>query len=548
MLKQSSKNKLLEFFNLKLKGNKVENKIFIFDTTLRDGEQSPGASLNIYEKLEIAHQLARLNVDVIEAGFPISSPAQFEAVKLISSEVDKTIAALARANEKDIDSALKALSQAKSKRIHTFTSTSDFHIMGKFGHEKYGKSLAEKRETILKMAYDSVKYAKSLCSDVEFSAEDAGRTDINYLAEVIYTAIEAGANVVNIPDTTGYTLPKEFGEKIAQLKKLVKNIDKAAISVHCHNDLGLAVANSISAIENGARQIECTMNGIGERAGNASLEEIVMAIKVRNDLLKYSTNIETKEIYNSSKLVSGFTGILVQRNKAIVGENAFAHESGIHQDGMLKDRNTYEIMTPELVGYPRTKIILGRHSGRHGLKVRLKELGYEITDQKLDEVYSAFTELADKKKEVFDEDLRIIMGDSVSHKNEHYELNYLHVISGSGSIPTAVVRIKKDNEIKEESSIGDGPVDAVFNAIERALGIKQQIESYNVRSVTSGRQAMGEVLVRIRSNSRSFTGRGISTDIIEASAKAYLNALNKKEQDESLLKTANEENNLITVV
>ena len=308
------------------------------------------------------------------------------------------------------------------------------------------------------------------------------------------------------------------------------------------------MANSISAIENGARQIECTVNGIGERAGNASLEEIVMAIKVRNDLLQFSTNIETREIYNSSKLVSGFTGIIVQRNKAIVGENAFAHESGIHQDGMLKNRNTYEIMTPELVGYPRTKIILGRHSGRHGLKVRLKELGYEVSDQKLDEVYSAFTELADKKKEVFDEDLRIIMGDSVSHKNEHYELNYLHVVSGSGSIPTAVVRIKKDNEIREESSTGDGPVDAVFNAIERALGIKQQIESYNVRSVTSGRQAMGEVLVRIRSNSRSYTGRGISTDIIEASAKAYLNALNKKEEYETLLKTESEENNLITVV
>lgn len=548
MLKKYSTNKQSEFFYFKLKGKKLENRIFIFDTTLRDGEQSPGASLNIYEKLEIAHQLARLNVDIIEAGFPVSSPAQFDAVKAIASEVDKTIAALARANEKDIDAAFKALEPAKSKRIHTFTSTSDFHIMGKFGHQKYGRSLAEKRDNIIKMAYDSVRYAKTICDDVEFSAEDAGRTDINYLAEVIYTAIEAGANVVNIPDTTGYTLPKEFGEKIAQLKKLVKNIDKAIISVHCHNDLGLAVANSISAIENGVRQIECTVNGIGERAGNASLEEIVMAIKVRNDLLKYSTNIETREIYNSSKLVSGFTGILVQRNKAIVGENAFAHESGIHQDGMLKDRNTYEIMTPELVGYPRTKIILGRHSGRHGLKVRLKELGYEITDQKLDEVYSAFTELADKKKEVFDEDLRIIMGDSVSHKNEHYELNYLHVISGSGSIPTAVVRIKKDNEIKEESSIGDGPVDAVFNAIERALGIKPQIESYNVRSVTSGRQAMGEVLVRIRSNSRSFTGRGISTDIIEASAKAYLNALNKKEQHESLIKTTNEENNLITVV
>lgn len=526
----------------------MDNKIYIFDTTLRDGEQSPGASLNIYEKLEIAHQLARLNVDVIEAGFPISSPAQFEAVKLIASEVDKTIAGLARANEKDIYSAYQALLPAKSKRIHTFTSTSDFHILGKFGHEKYGISLAEKRETILRMTYDSVKYAKSLCDDVEFSAEDAGRTEINYLTEVVQAAIEAGANVVNIPDTTGYTLPTEFGNKIAQLKKLVKNIDKAIISVHCHNDLGLAVANSISAIENGARQIECTINGIGERAGNASLEEIVMAIKVRNDLLKYSTNIETREIYNSSKLVSGFTGILVQRNKAIVGENAFAHESGIHQDGMLKDRNTYEIMTPELVGYPKTKIILGRHSGRHGLKVRLNELGYEISEDKLNDVYAAFTELADKKKEVFDEDLRIIMGDTITHKNEHYELNYLHVISGSGSIPTAVVRIKKDSEIKEESSTGDGPVDAVFNAIERALNIKQQIESYNVRSVTSGRQAMGEVLVRIRSNSRSYTGRGVSTDIIEASAKAYLNALNKKEEYESLLKAESEENNLITVV
>ena len=526
----------------------MDNKIYIFDTTLRDGEQSPGASLNIYEKLEIAHQLAKLNVDVIEAGFPISSPTQFEAVRLISSEVDKTIAALARANEKDIDAAFKALSQAKFKRIHTFTSTSDFHIMGKFGHEKYGISLTEKRETILRMAYDSVKYAKSLCEDVEFSAEDAGRTDINYLAEVIYTAIDAGANVVNIPDTTGYTLPKEFGDKIAQLKKLVKNIDRAIISVHCHNDLGLAVANSISAIENGARQIECTVNGIGERAGNASLEEIVMAIKVRNDLLKYSTNIETREIYNSSKLVSGFTGMLVQRNKAIVGENAFAHESGIHQDGMLKDRNTYEIMTPELVGYPKTKIVLGRHSGRHGLKVRLKELGYEVTDENLSEVYAAFTELADKKKEVFDEDLRMIMGDSITHKNEHYELDYLHINSGTGSIPTAVVRIKKDQNIKEESSVGDGPVDAVFNAIERALGIKQQIESYNVRSVTSGRQALGEVLVRIRSNSRSFTGRGVSTDIIEASAKSYLNALSKKEEEESLVKTKNEKNNLINVV
>ena len=526
----------------------MDNKVFIFDTTLRDGEQSPGASLNIYEKLEIAHQLAKLNVDVIEAGFPISSPAQFEAVKMIASDVNKTIAGLARANEKDIDAAYQALQPAKSKRIHTFTSTSDFHILGKFSHEKYGRSLTEKRETILRMTFDSVKYAKSLCDDVEFSAEDAGRTDINYLSEVIHAAIEAGANVVNIPDTTGYTIPDEFGNKIAQLRKLVNNIDKAIISVHCHNDLGLAVANSIAAIEKGARQIECTINGIGERAGNASLEEIVMAIKVRYDLLNYSTNVNTKEIFNTSKLVSGFTGILVQRNKAIVGENAFAHESGIHQDGMLKDRNTYEIMTPEMVGYPKTKIILGRHSGRHGLKVRLKELGYELNEQKLNEVYQIFTELADKKKEVFDEDLRILMGDSITHKNEHYELEYLQISSGSVSIPTAVVRIKKDSEVLSESSTGDGPVDAVFNAIERALGIKQQIESYNVRSVTSGRQALGEVLVRVRSNSKSYTGRGISTDIIEASAKAYLNALNKKEEYELLMKTKTEENNLINVV
>ena len=323
----------------------MKEKIYIFDTTLRDGEQSPGASLNIFEKLEIAHQLAKLNVDVIEAGFPISSPAQFDAVYAIASEVDKTIAGLCRANEKDIDSAIKALEPAAKKRIHTFASTSDYHILGKFGHEKYGSSLEEKRETVLRMTFDSVKYAKSLCEDVEYSAEDAGRTDLVYLAEIIQTAIEAGANVVNIPDTTGYTFPTEFGNKIKYLKENVPNINEAQISVHCHNDLGLAVANSIASIENGARQVECTVNGIGERAGNASLEEIVMALKVRHDLLNFDTEINTREIYNTSKIVSGFTGILVQRNKAIVGENAFAHESGIHQDGMLKNRETYEIMT-----------------------------------------------------------------------------------------------------------------------------------------------------------------------------------------------------------
>lgn len=523
----------------------MKDKILIFDTTLRDGEQSPGASLNIYEKLEIAHQLAKLNVDVIEAGFPISSPAQFDAVHSIASEVDTTIAALCRANNKDIDAAYKSLKPANRKRIHTFTSTSDYHILGKFGHEKYGQSLQDKRKTILKMTYDAVQYAASFCDDIEYSAEDAGRTDIGYLAEIVEAAIEAGAKIVNIPDTTGYTIPTEYGKIISELKKRVSNIDKAIISVHCHNDLGLAVANSIAAVENGARQIECTINGIGERAGNASLEEIVMALKVRGDLFNYETEINTKEIFNTSKLVSGFTGLLVQRNKAIVGENAFAHESGIHQDGMLKSRDTYEIMTPETVGIPKTKIVLGRHSGRHGLKVRLQELGYDLNEKDILGIYESFTKLADKKKEVFDDDLRILMGDTISHKNDFYTLDYLQVSSGSSSIPTAVVRIKYEDKMIEESSTGDGPIDAVFNAIERALNISPEVESYNVRSVTSGRQALGEVLVRIRNNTHSFTGRGVSTDIIEASALAYLSAQNKKIENIKISENLKEENNLV---
>ena len=505
------------------------NRILIFDTTLRDGEQSPGASLNVHEKVEIAHQLAKLKVDVIEAGFPISSPAQFDAVKRIAEEVDAIIAGLARANEKDVKSAGEALVSAPKKRIHTFSSTSDYHIQGKFGHPRYGNTLEEKRKTIIKMSYDAVSYAKTFTDDVEFSAEDAGRTDIGYLADVIETAIEAGATTVNIPDTTGYTLPFEYGAKIAELVKRVKNIKKAVISVHCHNDLGLAVANSIAAIQNGARQIECTINGIGERAGNASLEELVMALNVRKDLLNYYTNIDTREIYNASKMVSAFTGMMVQRNKAIVGENAFSHEAGIHQDGVLKNRETYEIMTPESVGINTNKIVLGRHSGRHGLKVRLEQLGYTISEEELQRIYNSFTELADKKKEVFDDDLRMLMGDEIKKRDEIYELTYLQIHSGSNSIPNAVVRIKNGERVFEEAATGDGPVDAVFNAIERALAIKSEVESYQVRSVTSGRQAMGEVLVRIRSGEKSFTGRGISTDIIEASAKSYLSALNQKE-------------------
>lgn len=504
----------------------MSEKIIIFDTTLRDGEQSPGASLNVYEKLEIARQLAKLNVDVIEAGFPVSSPTQFEAVKRIADESEVIIAGLARAKEIDIKTAYDALRNAKRPRIHTFSSTSDIHILGKFGDSKYGATLEEKRKTVLQMSYDAVAYAKTFCNDVEFSAEDAGRTDIGYLADVIETAIDAGATTVNIPDTTGYTFPSEFGWKIAELKKRVKNIDKAIISVHCHNDLGLAVANSIVAIQNGSRQVETTINGIGERAGNASMEEIVMALKVRKDICQYHTDINFSEIYNTSRMVSGFTGIVVQPNKAIVGENAFAHESGIHQDGMLKNKQTYEIMTPESVGVNKTKIVLGRHSGRHGLKARLHELGYHPSEEELQRVYEMFLEIADKKKEVFDDDLRVLMGDEVYSKEDMCELNYMHVNAGTGTIPTATVRIKVGEKIYQESSPGDGPVDAVFNAIERALGIKLTVESYNVRSVTSGRQALGEAIVRIRSGENSFTGRGTSTDVIEASAKAFVQAIN----------------------
>ncbi len=508
----------------------MQNRIIIFDTTLRDGEQSPGASLSVNEKVEIARQLARLGVDVIEAGFPVSSPAQFDAVERIAGEVDVTVAALARAKEVDIKAAWDAIKNASKKRIHTFSSTSDYHILGKFGDDRYGRSLAEKRKTVIRMSIDAVRYAGSLCADVEFSAEDAGRTDIGYLADVVEAAIEAGAGTINIPDTTGYCVPDEFAGKIEELYKRVKNIGEAVISVHCHNDLGLAVANSLAAVRAGARQVECTINGIGERAGNASLEEFVMALHVRQDVMNYETGVDTRQIYNTSRLVSGFTGIVIQPNKAVVGENAFAHESGIHQDGMLKNRETYEIMTPELVGVPKTKIVLGRHSGRHGLAARLKALGYSVNDSDMTDIYQRFTELADKKKEVYDEDLRLLMGDAVEKSGEYYHLDYLQVNSGSQAIPTATVRIGFNGDTMEESATGDGPVDAIFNAIDRALQHSSKIESYQVRSVTAGRQAQGEVIVRIRENGLSFIGRGVSTDVIEASAKAYIRAINHRMQ------------------
>ena len=502
-----------------------KERIIVFDTTLRDGEQSPGASLNVQEKVEIARQLEKLGVDVIEAGFPASSPLQLEAVQRVSAESKAVVAALARAVENDITAAWKALQQARKPRIHTFIGTSDIHITGKFGSDRYGVSLQEKRQTILKMAVNAVTFAKTFTPDIEFSAEDAGRTDQVFLAEIIEAVIAAGATTVNIPDTTGYTWPSEFGRKIADLHNRVQNIGKAIISVHCHNDLGLAVANTLSAVEHGARQVECSMNGIGERAGNASLEEIVMALKVRSDLHNFYTGIVTEEIYNTSRMVSTFTGIIIQPNKAIVGDNAFSHESGIHQDGMLKNRHTYEVMTPESVGVPQTSIVLGRHSGKHGLKSRLLSLGYNLDDTELEVVYKRFVEIADKKKEVYDDDLRVLMGDERNKPRNAYELDYLHINSGTASIPTATIRIRHKEQIFEESATGDGPVDACFRAIERALGLESMVTSYSVRSTTAGRQALGEALVRIRDKNVSFNGRGVSTDIIEASAKAYLQAL-----------------------
>ena len=508
----------------------MKEKIVIFDTTLRDGEQSPGASLNVLEKVEIARQLAKLKVDIIEAGFPVSSPTQFEAVQQIAESVDVTITGLARAVEQDIQVAYDALKGARRFRIHTFIGTSDIHIKEKFRDNRYGRTLKDKRATILKMAQEAVAFAKTFTDDVEFSPEDAGRTDIGYLVEVVDAAIAAGAVTVNIPDTTGYTMPAEFGAKIAELRKRVTNIDQAMISVHCHNDLGLAVANSLSAIQNGARQVECTVNGIGERAGNAALEEIVMALKVREDYWGFQTGIQVEEIFNTSRMVSAFTGLIVQPNKAVVGDNAFAHEAGIHQDGILKSRQTYEIMSAESVGVAKTRMVLGRHSGRSGLAARLKELGYNLSKEDLQHAYDKFVELADKKKEILDDDLRILMGDEIFSTDRHYEMQSLHVSVDTGTSSTATIAIKvaDDRGVVQDSAIGDGPVNATFKAIDRALGTQAAIESYQVRSVTAGRDAQGEVLVRIRSQGRLFMGRGVSTDIIEASAKAYLHALNEE--------------------
>ncbi|MHC4397173.1 MAG: 2-isopropylmalate synthase [Planctomycetota bacterium] len=497
-------------------------KILIFDTTLRDGEQSPGASLSITEKLEIARQLATLGVDIIEAGFPISSPAQLEATKQVAEQVvGPVIAGLARANKKDIESAGNALASAKRKRIHTFIATSPIHM-----ERKLKKTSAQ----VLKMAIKAVKFAKGFTDDVEFSPEDACRSEMPFLIEILTAVIEAGATTLNIPDTVGYILPYEYGRIIAQLKSDVPGIENCIISTHCHNDLGMAVANSIAGVRNGARQVECTINGMGERAGNAALEEVVMTIRTRAGFFGKDgaeTNIDTTQIHRTSQMVSRLTGFVVQPNKAIVGANAFAHEAGIHVHGVLEDPSTYEIMTPESIGLVGSRMVLGRHTGRHGFEERCKQLGFKLTDDELEQAYQRFLEIADKKKEVFDEDIAVIINDEIRVVEHIYELEYLHVVSGTGTLPTASVKIKVEDEIKQAAACGDGPVDAAYQAIRDATGQSPKLEKYSIRAVTGGKEALGEATVKITENGRVFIGRGVSTDIIEASAKAYIDAINR---------------------
>jgi 2-isopropylmalate synthase len=501
----------------------MKDHICIFDTTLRDGEQSPGASMNLEEKIKMAKQLERLNVDVLEAGFPIASDGDFEAVREISRQVRRvSIAALARATRLDIDRAWEAIRSAAKPRIHTFIATSDIHLQYK---------LKKSRAEVLEQAREAVAYARSLCSDVEFSAEDAGRSDVDYLCQVIEAAIDAGATVVNIPDTVGYCLPSEFGARIRAICEKVSNIDKAVVSVHCHNDLGLAVANSLAGVENGARQVECTINGIGERAGNASLEEIAMAIRVRGDMLNYDTGIHTEEIYRASRLLSNLTGMPVQANKAIVGKNAFAHEAGIHQDGVLKNAVTYEIMTPQSVGIPANNIVLGKHSGRHALERRYQDLGYRLTKSELEKAYLLFTKLADRKKQIYDEDLLVIVHDGIRIIPEAFHLKYIQTTGGNQTISTATIKLAREDNIYVDSATGDGPVDATYRAIDRITGLNGRLLDYSLQSVTRGQDAVGEAFVHVEFDGKNFTGRAASSDIMDASARAYLHALNKALHD-----------------
>lgn len=496
------------------------NNVIIFDTTLRDGEQAAGATLNIQEKLEIAKQLEKLGVDVIEAGMPVNSQNELEAVKLIAQEVrSSTICGLARALPEDIERAWEALKGAANPRIHVFVSASDIHIM----HQ-----LKKSRDEILEMARSAVARTKKYLDNVEFSPMDASRAEPAYMYQMLEAVIDAGATTINIPDTVGYAMPGEFGALIKGIYENVPNIHKAIISVHCHNDLGMAVANSLEAIRNGARQAECTINGIGERAGNASLEEIVMSLKTRYDFYGLDTNIDTTQIYRTSRLVSELTGFPVQPNKAIVGGNAFRHESGIHQDGVIKMAITYEIMDPQTVGIPSSSLVMGKHSGRHAFRQRLSELGYSLSDEDFSKIYTAFKELAEKKKEITDRDIESLLAEEKRMESENYHLDRIQVTCGDKGLPTAAVRlVTPEGKLISDAALGTGPVDAVYQAINRLVGMPNILTEFSVKSVTEGIDAIGEVLIRIESKGTSFTGRGADTDIIVASAKAYINALNR---------------------
>ncbi len=496
------------------------DKVTIFDTTLRDGEQAAGGTLNLKEKLDIARQLERLGVDIIEAGMPINSQTEFEAVRLIAQEVrTSVICGLARAVPGDIDRAWEAVKKAARPRIHVFLSSSDIHLV---------YQLKKSRQEILKMARNMVVRAKKYVDNVEFSPMDASRTEPEYIYQILEAVIDAGATTVNIPDTVGYAIPEEFGRLIEGIFKKVPNIDRAVISVHCHNDLGLAVANSLEAVKRGARQVECTINGIGERAGNASLEEIVMAIKTRHDLFNLTTNIDTTQIYRTSRLVSELTGFPVQPNKAIVGANAFSHESGIHQDGVIKMPITYEIIDPKTVGIPASSLVLGKLSGRHAFRERLAELGYGLSDEDFSRAFGAFKQLAEKKKHVTDKDIESLVAEEQRTVSEIYRLDRIQVTCGDKGVPTAAVRLTgPKGEAREDAALGTGPVDAVYKAINRLVGVPNVLTEFSVKSVTEGIDAIGEVLIRIESDGVTYTGRGADTDIIVASAKAYMNALNR---------------------
>ncbi len=500
----------------------MAEKVYIFDTTLRDGEQAPGFSMTTEEKLQMAHQLAKLGVDIIEAGFAAASAGDFEAVNRIAKEVKgPVICSLSRALEKDIEIAGKALAPAERKRIHTFIATSEIHM-------KY--KLRMTKEEVLERAKKAVSFARNFTDDVEFSCEDATRSERDFLYKVIETAINAGATVINIPDTVGYAIPEEFGQLIEDILNNVPNIDKVILSVHCHDDLGLATANSLAAVKKGARQVECTINGIGERAGNAALEEIVMALKVRKDFFgDLYTDINTKEIYKTSRLLCRITGSFVQPNKAIVGDNAFAHESGIHQHGVLSHRMTYEIMNPEDVGFPMSRIVLGKHSGRHALKKRLQELGFNLSEEEINRLFEKFKALADKKKEVYDEDLEALIYQEFINTDmeEPVVVNHFQVQSGDNMVPTATVKLTFKGEERTATATGNGPVDATIKAIQKALGINPKLLDFSIKALTPNTDAQAEARIVLEIDGVKASGRGVDTDIIKASVKAFVDALNR---------------------